>query len=82
MDKQVENMSVLTCPECGHEEREEMPADSCIFFYECKGCETLLRPSAGDCCVFCSYGSIPCPPVQAGEEPKCEPQPLRIERRS
>ncbi|HEY5608162.1 MAG TPA: GDCCVxC domain-containing (seleno)protein, partial [Alphaproteobacteria bacterium] len=20
----------------------------------------------GDCCVFCSYGSVPCPPMQAG----------------
>jgi hypothetical protein len=24
-----------------------------------------LRPKAGDCCVFCSYGSVPCPPIQA-----------------
>ncbi|HEX3339553.1 MAG TPA: GDCCVxC domain-containing (seleno)protein [Pseudolabrys sp.] len=23
-----------------------------------------LKP--GDCCVFCPYGSVPCPPVQAG----------------
>ena len=23
-----------------------------------------LRPKPGDCCVFCSYGSVPCPPVQ------------------
>ena len=29
-------------------------------------CGTLLRPKAGDCCVFCSYGSVKCPPVQAG----------------
>jgi hypothetical protein len=25
-----------------------------------------LSPKAGDCCVFCSYGSVPCPPVQQG----------------
>ena len=22
----------------------------------------------GDCCVFCSYGSVPCPPIQAGND--------------
>ena len=32
---------------------------------ECERCKTLLRPKAGDCCVFCSYGSVKCPPVQA-----------------
>jgi hypothetical protein len=26
------------------------------FFYACKGCGIRLRPLAGDCCVFCSYG--------------------------
>nr|CCA81611.1 conserved hypothetical protein [blood disease bacterium R229] len=35
-----------------------------MFFSECPGCHALLRPRPGDCCVFCSYGSVPCPPVQ------------------
>jgi len=26
-------------------------------FYECTGCGIKLKPKAGDCCVFCSYGS-------------------------
>jgi hypothetical protein len=56
--------SNLTCPECGHVEREIMPTDACQFFYECKGCATVLRPKQGDCCVFCSFGSEKCPPVQ------------------
>jgi hypothetical protein len=30
-----------------------------------KGCGTRLKPKPGDCCVFCSYGSVPCPPIQA-----------------
>ncbi|HEV8330350.1 MAG TPA: GDCCVxC domain-containing (seleno)protein [Steroidobacteraceae bacterium] len=25
---------------------------------------TVLRPKRGDCCVFCSYGSVKCPPIQ------------------
>ena len=57
--------SVLTCPHCGHTKREAMPVDACQFFYECENCKTLLRPRPGDCCVFCSYGSVPCPTVQA-----------------
>ncbi|MEP6609904.1 MAG: GDCCVxC domain-containing (seleno)protein [Burkholderiaceae bacterium] len=59
--------SVLTCPQCGHAKQETMPTDACQFFYECEGCKGLLRPRAGDCCVFCSYGSVKCPPVQAQE---------------
>jgi len=42
-----------------------MPTDACRFFYECTGCSARLRPKVGDCSVFCSYGSVPCPPVQA-----------------
>ena len=41
-----------------------MPTDSCLFFYECTGCGARLRPKAGDCCVFCSYGTAKCPPKQ------------------
>ena len=57
--------SVLTCPLCGHTKHEIMPTDACQFFYTCEGCNALLRPQPGDCCVFCSYGSVKCPPVQA-----------------
>ena len=57
--------STLTCPNCGHRETETMPIDVCQFFYDCKACGTVLRPKSGDCCVFCSYGNVPCPPIQA-----------------
>jgi hypothetical protein len=40
------------------------PTDACQFFYVCTGCGTKLKPKSGDCCVFCSYGSVPCPPIQ------------------
>ena len=56
--------SAITCPACGATAVEEMPTDACVFFYECKTCHKLLRPLAGDCCVFCSFGSVKCPPVQ------------------
>lgn len=60
----VEPTSEITCPQCGHKEVETMPTDACQWFYDCKGCGAVLKPLAGDCCVFCSYGTVPCPPVQ------------------
>ena len=57
--------SVVTCPHCGKQKSEAMPTDACRFSYACTGCGITLRPKAGDCCVFCSYGSVPCPPIQA-----------------
>jgi hypothetical protein len=60
----IELKSVLTCPLCGFKHEEVMPTDACAFVYECTNCLKLLRPLAGDCCVFCSYGSVKCPPFQ------------------
>lgn len=59
--------SVITCPVCGAKELEVMPTDACLFFYECKNCHERLRPREGDCCVFCSYGSVKCPSKQTGK---------------
>ncbi|WP_247510142.1 GDCCVxC domain-containing (seleno)protein [Bradyrhizobium sp. 157] len=63
--------SILTCPRCSHQADEQMPTDACQFFYVCKGCGERLKPLAGDCCVFCSYGSVPCPPVQESGKGAC-----------
>jgi len=63
----VELRSTLTCPVCGHVEVETSPTDACRWFHDCKGCGAVLKPLKGDCCVFCSYGSVPCPPIQAGD---------------
>jgi hypothetical protein len=66
MNKVSELFSTITCPECGHDEKEEMPTEACQFFYDCKKCGAVLRPLKGDCCVFCSYGNVACPPIQEG----------------
>ncbi|MEH6635190.1 MAG: GDCCVxC domain-containing (seleno)protein [Halioglobus sp.] len=58
--------SEITCPMCGHRKKETMPMDACQWYYECESCRKLLKPKAGDCCVYCSYGSVNCPPIQAG----------------
>lgn len=56
--------STIRCPGCGTMTNETLPLDACQFFYECSGCGAVLRPLPGDCCVFCSYGDQPCPPMQ------------------
>ena len=65
-NRQIELTSAITCPECGHVETETMPTDACQWFYDCKGCATVLKPKAGDCCVFCSYGSVGLPAGAGG----------------
>jgi transcription elongation factor Elf1 len=35
--------ATITCPRCGHRALETMPTDACQFFYDCKGCGTVLR---------------------------------------
>ena len=60
----TDTKSTITCPACGYSKAETMPTDACQWFYECTACHALLKPRVGDCCVFCSYGSVPCPPVQ------------------
>ncbi len=59
--------STITCPVCGFQKTEEMPSDTCHYFYEYVNCKTLLKPLKGDCCVFCSYGSEKCPSKQNPE---------------
>lgn len=56
--------STITCPNCGTVTRVRMPTDACQFFWECPACGALLRPKPGDCCVFCSWADVPCPPTQ------------------
>jgi hypothetical protein len=76
----VESWSFLRCPHCGHIKRELMPSDACQFFYDCENCHAVLRPLPGDCCVFCSFGSVKCPPMQtqaADDARCCAPSPGR-----
>lgn len=74
-DSVVVPQSTLTCPECGHVKVETMPTDFCQYFYDCEGCGAVLKAQPGDCCVYCSYGDVPCPPIQQarinGEDPNC-----------
>lgn len=63
----IELISTITCPHCGHQKEETMPTNACQFFYDCEKCKAVLKPKKGDCCVYCSFGSVKCPPIQQGE---------------
>ena len=63
MDAIIEE-SELTCPQCGFNELLTMPGNACLWYHECSHCQALLKPRPGDCCVFCSFGTVPCPPIQ------------------
>lgn len=65
--KMNEHKSELVCPACNHSSIEIMPVDACQYFWQCPHCDELIKPENGDCCVFCSYGNTPCPPVQQSE---------------
>lgn len=66
--------STITCPACGNRETLAMPVDACLFFHDCAVCGVRLRPKPNDCCVFCSYGSVPCPPKQLENYPVTVPE--------
>lgn len=68
MEQTVILESIITCPECGHQKEEIMPTDACQYFYECENCHEILKPDKGDCCVYCSYGTVKCLPFQLNNE--------------
>ena len=61
-------LSTITCPKCGFEKEEKMPTDACQYFYKCENCQEILKPLEGDCCVFCSFGTVACPPIQMNKD--------------
>jgi hypothetical protein len=65
--KAIIRTSKIKCPHCGFEKEEVTPTDACVHFYECSSCGKISKPKEGDCCVFCSYGNIKCPPKQLEE---------------
>ena len=67
----VELQSILTCPSCRFKHEETMPTDACLWYWVCSDCGVMHRPKPGDCCVFCSYGTVACPPVQVSGKGGC-----------
>ncbi len=59
--------TTITCPFCGFSKEEMMASDACQYFYRCENCNAILKSKKGDCCVFCSYGTVKCPSIQMEE---------------
>lgn len=68
MEKTSILQSTITCPVCEHKKEETMPTDACQFFYECEKCKSVLKAKEGDCCVYCSYGTVKCPSMQSNDK--------------
>ncbi|HFQ15066.1 MAG TPA: hypothetical protein ENK41_01820 [Rhodobacteraceae bacterium] len=64
----IEYHTVLTCPHCGHRSRQSMPDLQTLTRWNCNNCHTDIQPRPGECCVFCSFGSVPCPDAQRAWE--------------
>ena len=64
--RKVVYFSKITCPACAARSLDQMPSNSCVYFYHCLRCNSIFKPTPGDCCVYCSYGTVSCPPRQKG----------------
>ena len=64
LDKDPILISTIICPGCEHQQGETMSTKSCQYFWDCPQCKKTFKPLDGDCCVYCSYGDNPCPPIQ------------------
>ena len=56
--------STITCPSCGRSSHDQMPGNASVHFYRCLKCQAVFRPKPWHCCVYCSYGDVPCPWAQ------------------
>ncbi|MCW3076432.1 MAG: hypothetical protein JWO32_1041 [Bacteroidetes bacterium] len=64
MPKSIKIKSVVVCPVCKFKRELFMAANHFLKVYECEECNALLKTDKKQCCIFCSYGSVPCIPVQ------------------
>ena len=51
----------IKCPECSHLQEIEIPANSCLSFYQCEKCKKLISAPQDVCCVICAYSDKKCP---------------------
>ena len=55
---------VVTCPVCKTQVQEKMTSETPKLIYHCPVCKTWLSPKKNDHCIYDSYGSVKCPPIQ------------------
>jgi hypothetical protein len=64
MNHVIQIVSTVKCIVCGHKETQRMPCYAAKTYYQCPSCNHILRPLENKCCIYCSYGSTLCPPMQ------------------
>jgi hypothetical protein len=62
--QEVAQYCVVTCPVCKTKVREVMCSETVKVIYHCPACLAWVSPKKGDHCIYDSYGSAKCPPVQ------------------
>lgn len=62
MAERLKLKSTIKCPVCKYKKDVPMALYSRRVQYDCEECNARLK--AKECCVFCTYGSIPCPDKQ------------------
>lgn len=67
-EEAVQDSSEVTCPSCGFTFIEVLPTEYCLLSLDCKSCGESMHPGPGDCCVFCTHGTIKCPSIQELEQ--------------
>ncbi len=63
----IKTRSIVQCPHCGFKTVEHMPSVRKVMTFCCPACERSCAADDKHCCVFCQYGSVPCPTAQAGK---------------
>ncbi len=60
----IQRTCTITCPACNATSSELMSRESLKRVYHCPQCLAWLAPKSGDHCIYDSYGSVMCPPLQ------------------
>jgi hypothetical protein len=60
----IVGVCVVTCPVCKTGVQVTMVSETPPQIYHCPVCLTWLSPKKGDHCIYDSYGSVNCPPIQ------------------
>ena len=60
----LQRACIITCPVCSNAVVERMSHESLKGVFHCQKCLTWLAPKPGDHCIYESYGSVRCPPLQ------------------
>ncbi len=65
--------SVITCYSCGsmHQEIMSQRKRTPMLSYSCSDCGENLEVTPQDQCIYCTYGSNPCPATQKKELLNC-----------